>query len=316
MSIGISFLLLFGGILFLSYGAKVLVDGASNLALLLGIKPIVIAATIIALGTSLPEVCVSVLAAWHGASGIAVGNIVGSNIANIALIFGICLLFLDINIKSENIIKELVAVYAASLLFALFCFDKVLQPYESVILLVALALFLFYYLKLAFREDKQFKKQLDIEDIQKEGNYARDLLLIVLGLVFLVIGGEVVTKTGVHIATYFGISDSIIGTSIIAVGTSLPELSVSLMAVLKGKPQISLGTIIGSNILNILVIGGIVGFSNVTISNDILYLSIPVMLLVTFIFAPLAFKHVHIGKKTGIFFLLGYATFLYFLYRY
>lgn len=251
----INILLLIIGFVLLIKGADVFVEAASKIATMFHIPQIVIGLTIVAFGTSAPEAAVSIVSAFKETSGIAIGNIIGSNIANVLLILGISGIIATLAIKKNTFFVETPFVIIVSvLLIELGYFDGSLSKIDGIILWVFFLVFLYYLYRLTKKGDDSL-----IDDVPElvEGDALWKLILwIVLGIACIVIGSQLAVYAATFVATTFGVSDRIIGLTIVAIGTSLPELFTSVSASLKGKNDIAIGNIIGSNIFNILFVLG------------------------------------------------------------
>ena len=253
-------ILLIGGFLLVIKGADFLVDGASALAKKFSISELVIGLTIVAFGTSLPELSVNVFASIEGKSSIAIGNILGSNIANILLILGISGMIYPLVVKKSTVWKEIPLCLLAIVLLGILSNDKfidnagvsVLSRIDGLVLLSFFMIFIYYSFSIA----KSIDGMEDLSD-KKKVSTKKIITLIVSGLAALIIGGKLVVDGAVNIATALGISESIIGLTIVAVGTSLPELATSAVAAYKRNSEIAIGNIVGSNIFNVFFILGV-----------------------------------------------------------
>lgn len=248
------------GFVFLVKGADLLVDGAAAIAKRLNISNIVIGLTIVAFGTSAPELVVNVFASLRGNTEIAVGNILGSNIANILLILGISALIYPITAKKNTVIKEIPLSLLAIIVLGVMANDRLIDSVffsavtriDGIVLLGFFAIFLYYTFGITKSDDDIVEK----DDIESLG-YPKSSLFVVLGLLGLTIGGKWIVDGAVHIANIFHISQSLIGLTIVAIGTSLPELATSVVAAYKKQSDIAIGNVVGSNIFNIFFILGI-----------------------------------------------------------
>ena len=247
--------LLIVGFILLIKGADVFVEGASKVAAMMNIPQIVIGLTIVAFGTSAPEAAVSITSALKGTSGIGIGNIIGSNIANVLLILGIAGMIGTLSVKSNTykIETPFVIVISAVLLF-LGASDNMLSRTDGVILWVLFLIFLAYLYYLTKHGDDSAID--DVPELSDNDRMWKLIVMIVLGIVAVVVGSQVSVDAASAIATALGVSDRIIGLTIVSVGTSLPELVTSVNASLKGRNDIAIGNIIGSNIFNILFVLG------------------------------------------------------------
>lgn len=259
MVIWISLIVL--GFILLIKGADFLVDGASNTAKKFHIPDIIIGLTIVSIGTSMPELFVSITSAIHGYPDMAVGNIVGSNIANLLLILGVSSIIRSIKFKKETRLIEIPMCLGISLLFVIICnLGQNVTRFDAGILLVLFAIFIAYTIFMA-KKGEEFDKEDDeeiVKDKTKTSKYLlKDVVFLVLGAVLLKFGGDLTVNNAVEVAKHFGLSEKIISVTILAIGTSLPELVTSVSAALKGKSDIAIGNILGSNIFNMLLIIGV-----------------------------------------------------------
>ncbi len=253
--------LLIVGLVLLVWSADKLVYGAAAIAKNVGISPLIIGMTILAMGSSAPEMMVSATAALNGKTDTAVGNVLGSNIANIALILGISALVKPLSISSGILRRELPLMIGVTLLTGVLLWDSHLGFYEGVLLFVLFAVFILAMIKIS-RSEKN-KNDALIEEQESEipegvSNKSAAMWLII-GLILLPVSANLLVDNAVVIAKYFGMSDLVIGLTIIAIGTSLPELAASLAGVLKGEDDMAVGNIIGSNVFNILAVMGLPG---------------------------------------------------------
>ncbi|MEF1229835.1 calcium/sodium antiporter, partial [Vibrio fortis] len=235
-----------------------------------GISPLVIGMTILAMGSSAPEMMVSATAALDGKTDTAVGNVLGSNIANIALILGITALIKPLSISSAVIRRELPLMIGVTLLAGALLWDSYLGFYEGILLFVLFAAFLFAMLQISRREKSNGDAFIEEQESEiPEGvSNIKAAMWVVVGLIVLPISADMLVNNAVVIAKYFGMSDLVIGLTIIAVGTSLPELAASLAGVMKGEDDMAVGNIIGSNVFNILAVMGIPGILNPSILSE------------------------------------------------
>jgi len=317
----LSILLLIIGLGLLVLGAEWLVRGASSLAKKMRISALVIGLTVVAFGTSTPELTVSLTSSLQGSSDIALSNVVGSNIANILLILGICALFRTLTVKSTTVWKEIPLAAAGMLLLVVFgndiFFDNVannaLTRTDGIALLTLFAIFMYYIFGLA-KDDRNAKKEAESSSIAVYSKWV-SAGYVLTGLILLVGGGKMLVDSAVDIASAAGMSEALIGLTIIAIGTSLPELAASLTATLKGQNDIAVGNIIGSNIFNTFWILGISSsVKSIPISNEA-----RVDLLIGLGVAAALFLLMFIGRKQqltrtegGLFVMLyiGYTAFL------
>lgn len=258
------------GLIFLVWSADKLVFGAAALAKNIGISPLVIGMTILAMGSSAPEMMVSATASLAGKTDTAVGNVLGSNIANIALILGITALIKPLSISSGVIRRELPLMIVVTLLAGVILWDSHLGFYEGVLLFVLFAAFILAMLRISHKEKNNGDSFIEDQESEiPEGvSNLKAGIWVVIGLIVLPVAADTLVDSAVVIAKYFGMSDLVIGLTIIAIGTSLPELAASLAGVLKGEDDMAVGNIIGSNVFNILAVMGIPGILNPSVLSE------------------------------------------------
>ena len=274
------FLILIVSLAVLVFGAELLVKGASKIAKHLGISDFVIGLTLVAIGTSLPELATSIAASFSKDSGLIMGNIVGSNIANIGLILGLAALLYTIETKNKAFKRDSLFLFWISILFIIFAMNKVLSFTEG---LVFLLIFFFYLLHLfKSKEERIIPYQKISKNKHIDENFIKNLGITLIGIVGLYFGSKFLIPAAENLAIAANIGTEIIGLSLIAVGTSLPELFVTISAARRHLEDIFIGNLIGSNITNILLVLGVSSLINpISISNPILSLFIPVMMVLT-----------------------------------
>lgn len=250
------------GLLMLYYGAEWLVKGASNMARSLGLTPLVIGLTVVAFGTSAPELVVSVISSFQEKSMIAVGNVVGSNICNIALVLGVASLFMPIKSNKAVVNRDIPIMLGISLYLLVISLNSKIGRLEGATLLGGIIIYVFLNYYCAVKGTNQasskerLSKELAVEDIEYISSRAKQITLIVAGILFVVTGAEILIKSAVKIMHTFGISEKFIGLTVVALGTSLPELATSVVAAIKKEMDISIGNLVGSNVFNILGVLG------------------------------------------------------------
>lgn len=300
----LSIALLIIGFVLLIRGADFFVDGASALANRMCIPPIIIGLTVVAMGTSAPEAAVSVSSAMAGSNAIAIGNVLGSNSANILLILGLTAYITTLNVQKNTIQYEMPFMIAITFLlgFMGWNFGHISQA-SAAILLVIFAIFLGYLYIIS----KQ--NTCDVAEI-KNLSAVKIVLYILLGLVALVVGSKLTVDSACEIARFVGISERVIGLTIVAIGTSLPELVTSAIAAKKGESDIAIGNIVGSNIFNILFVLGVAGIIlPIPFSQEFVFDSI-IAILAAVLLLMFTFRNKKMGKKTGILFILIYVAYL------
>jgi cation:H+ antiporter len=297
------------GLVGLVAGGNLLVSGSSRLAASFGVTPLIIGLTIVAFGTSTPELLVNISAALNGVSDIAIGNIVGSNIANIGLILGISGLLTPIAIHTGLLRREIPVMIGASVLTFILALDGEIGRMDGLILVLGFIAFnvLMVRLTLASRDENP---PLDKEHAPKV-NRLLELGRLVGGLALLVLGANFTVNGAVGIARTVGVSELVIGLSIVAVGTSLPELFTSVIAAMRKENDISVGNVVGSNIFNLLLILGIVAvFQPITVAPRAVEFDFPIMLVYALLLLPFAWTGRVLTRREAALFLIGYAAFI------
>lgn len=293
-----------GGFIILTLGAEALVRGASAIALRLGITPLIIGLTIVAFGTSAPELAVSVKSALAGNSGIALGNVIGSNIANIGLILAITALIRPIQVQSQVVKRDIPLMILASMLFWGLLLDGELSLIDGVVLLSLL----FGYLTFSYISSKNSNNEEEIE--AGPNNPLLSGLFILVGISMLVGGGILFVNGAVDLAKTFGVSEVIIGLTIVAIGTSMPELVTSVIAALKGQSDIAIGNVVGSNLFNIMGILGVTAIVHPVSSLGFQPFDFMVMLALAIVILPFAWTGLRIGRREGSVLLLTYLGYM------
>ena len=282
------------GIVGLGQGASWLVDGASRLALRFGVSAMVVGLVVVGFGTSMPEFAVSVRAALVGSGGLSVGNAVGSNIMNLLLVLGVAAVLKPIHVVGgERVLRrDLIFGIVPALLIMAMAWSGYISRQVAVLLLVVFTAFIL----LALRQAKTENTGRTVVS----GGPMRHLGLIVLGIVVLVVGSEMMVRGGIDLARRFGISEAVIGLTLVAFGTSLPELATSVAAALKGESEISIGNVLGSNIFNLgLVVGTAFTISPATVPVFVIRQDIPLLILATFIVGKIVVRNGKISRAEG-----------------
>jgi len=311
----LDFLKLFGGFVYLLMGGDLLVRGALGLARESKIPPMIVGLTVVAMGTSAPELMVSTMSALSGFPGIAVGNVVGSNVANVLLVLGVPVLIHPIVCDQEGLGKQASLMVAVSVLFLLMCAFGSITFFGGVLLVFLLVVFLI----LATRGTAL----LPIEDAEEElervlglPSYKSSIsLFIVLGAVMLPLGADLVVDGAAGLAAGWGVSEAVIGLSLIALGTSLPELSTTVIAALHKSSDVAIGNVIGSNMFNILAILGITALlTEIPVDPMFFRFDLWVMFACTVMLWLFVLTKTTIRKPAGVLFLAGYLGYMYTLY--
>ena len=302
--------LLILGLSLLIAGSNYLLKSAVDLSIKLNLSKVIIGLTVVSFATSAPELLISISSALKGSSDIAISNVIGSNIANLGLVLGTALCFTSIKIPKSNIKYDWTFMMFVSILFYFFLKDFVINRVEGLILFVTLIIFLFFIVKI--RKDEHLD---DIVENEKVSNF-KILLLLIVSSLLLYFGSELFVKSSIYFANYFGVSERVIGLTLVAIGTSLPELVTTLVAIYKSELDISIGNIIGSNIFNILAVIGITSLiTDLNIlSESILSFDIYVMIFFSSILLIfyLSSKNRFLNIYHGLVYLLLFIT--YYLY--
>lgn len=301
---------IFIGLILLLCGADFFVLGAVAIANRLKISTLIIGLTIVALGTSLPELTVSVKAAISGNSAISLGNVIGSNIANILLVLGLSALIYPINVNKNAFIRDFVFLFFTTLIFVCFCLTGTLSRWHGWVLLLILFWFMFYNYYM-LRHDKD-SIDLDVPDNLIGKNWLYILSATIVGLAGIIYGSDFLVKGAADLASLCGVSQEIIGVTIIAVGTSAPELATSCVAAYRHQNGIALGNVMGSNIWNIVLIMGITAsILDVKISYQFFVFDIWIMLASTTLLLPLLLYKDKLRRCEGLFMFCCYIAYLY-----
>lgn len=305
------------GLISLIIGAELLVRGASRFASLLGISSLIIGLTVVSFGTSSPELSVSLQSALSGQADISIGNVVGSNIFNILFILGISALITPLVVSKQLIKLDVPIMIFVSFLLLLFSLDGKLSKLDGFILFLGIISYLILLIKL---NNKNISNTDSFDRNKREKNNLKNIviytIMIIFGLVCLVFGSKLLVQSSVTIAEHFGLSKLLIGLTIVAAGTSLPEVATSVVAALKGERDIAVGNIVGSNIFNILVILGLTGIiapNGIAVSESAIRFDIPVMIAVAVACLPIFFTRNIISRWEGLFFVAYYAFYITYL---
>jgi cation:H+ antiporter len=301
-------LLLAAGIVGLAVGASWLVDGASRLALRFGISPMVVGLTIVGFGTSMPEFSVSVLAAARGSTDLSLGNAVGSNIMNLLLVLGVAAVVVPIHVIGANkvLIRDLVFGLVPPVILLVMARDGDISRGTAILLLTVFVAFIWVALTQA--------KKAEPADLVVTGSPLRHLAVTVVGIAVLVGGSEMLVRGGVELARRFSVSEAVIGLTLVAFGTSLPELATSVTAVLKGESEIGVGNVLGSNIFNLgLVVGTAFFLRPGAISTFVVYQDIPILIASTFVVGLIVLRDGRISRAEGALMLSIFTAYLIFI---
>ena len=303
------------GVVLVLWGADRLTDGAVGIATRLNIPQIVIGLTIVAMGTSMPEFCVSLVSALKGTADLAVGNVVGSNVFNALLIVGVTALVAPMTILRQTVRKDIPFALVASMLLVLMCLDGTLSRIDALVLLSLFGFFMYVTLQAGLSAKKADKQAASDEPAEAQApmSWLRAGLFIIIGLGCLIGGSNLFVGGATAVATELGISDAVVGLTVVAMGTSLPELATSVVAARKGNSGIAIGNALGSNVFNILLILGLTGaITPLTLQGittlDLTMLVVSMMLLWLFSFTKLTIERWEGALLTTIF--VAYLTYL------
>lgn len=307
------------GLVLLVLAANWLVKGASRLAARFGIPSLVIGLTVVALGTSAPELAVAVQSAYSGSADIALGNVVGSNICNVLLILGVSALIVPLTVHAQLIRVDVPLMIAVSVLVYLLSLDGKLGRVDALLLVSGLVGYVGFLLIQARRETPEATAEFDAEygnAASKQTPLASDVALIVVGLMGLVLGANLLVGAAVTVATLLGVSQLVIGLTVVAVGTSLPEIATSIIAATKGERDIAVGNVVGSNILNILAVLGLASLvspSGIAVADTAMAFDLPIMIAVSVACLPVFARGSSIQRWEGglfVFLYLAYTLYL------
>lgn len=302
------FLLL--GLVLLTFGAQILIKGGAALAFRLGLTALVVGLTVISYGTSSPELVVCLQAALNGSGAIAIGNIIGSNICNIALIVGLCSLVTPLTASAQVIRREVPIMIGVSLLLVAVLWDGAVGRLDGTVLVGGLVLYTWFTVRGARAEKDQLAGE-EYDQDYKAGSVGlgRSFALVVAGLVVLIGGSHLFVEGAVEIARAFGVSEAVIGLTVVAIGTSLPELATSLVAALRRHSDVAIGNVVGSNIFNVLGILGITALVQPLDATGISRLDLGVMLVTAIALLPLARSGGRVTRLEGAALLAVYVAY-------
>lgn len=307
----ISVLLLLVGLVVLVAGGELLVRGGSGLGRAFGLSPLLVGLTVVAFATSAPELAVSTGAALSGAPGLAVGNVVGSNITNVLLVLGLAALVLPVCVRGQLLSTDVPVMIAASVLLLLLALDGTVSRLDGVVLVVALVV----YVALSVRQTRR-RVGAGTGDRKMRSRPLVDVARVVVGVGLLVLGARLLVSAATTIAEAAGISDLVIGLTVVAIGTSLPEAATSVIAALRGERELAIGNVVGSSIFNVGAVTGItasVAPGGVPVDPAAIRFDIPVMVAVAVALLPVIFTHGEIARWEAIVFLAYYAAYVSYL---
>ncbi len=304
-----------GGLVLLFFGADWLVQGAVTLALHLGLSPLIVGLTVVALGTSVPEALVSVQAALGHQGGIALGNVIGSNILNIALILGLSSLILPLKVDSHIVKADVPLLTGATFMLVVLLEDFHISRMEGAFLLLCIVFYVTGNIMTVKRTSPEEDKIEGMEIPEDSGKTLwRDVGFLILGIVTLGFGANFLVTGAVDLARIFGLSEALIGLTIVSIGTGTPELATALMAAFRKSPDLAIGNVVGSNLFNIMFVLGIAGLVAPLDGKGISSVDLYVMLGVTILLLPTVWTGRILDRKEGFLFLAIYVGYLYHLW--
>lgn len=311
----LEYILLIIGFVLLIKGADYFVEGASNIAVKLNVSPLLVGLTIVALGTSSPEATVAILAALEGSPGVVLGNVIGSNIVNITVVVGLTALIAPLTVQSETVRKEIPFAMLAAIVLMILMADVALQGAganiinrgDGIIILLFFSVFLYYVFEMARKNRSSTVEKVDADTGE---SWLKNILFTIGGLAAIIIGGEMVVSSATEIALSLGMSEALVGLTIVAIGTSLPEIMTSVTAALKGKGDMAIGNVVGSNIFNIFFVTGTASTVAPIAAESKLFFDGWVMVGLTVLLLIFSRTHFKIGRREGAVLLLAYIAYL------
>ncbi len=301
------------GLLALVLGGEFLVKGAVSIALKAKISPLVVGMTVVSFGTSAPELLVSLSAVFDGYPDVSVGAVVGSNISNIGLVLGITVLIFPIAVNRDSLRIDWPLMILATFLFYFFAMNGELSWWEGTVFLAILSTFTFWLIRRSRRKGVQLAAESEAEDLDSGNPVYKDILFLIIGMVALYFGAEWLIDSVVSIANSQGVSEKLISVTIVAFGTSLPELVTSAMAAFRKETDISIGNLVGSNIFNIFAILGVTSVLHpLKISDSINQFDVYFLLGISLLLLPIMLFGKKIGPWKGVFLIIFYAFYIYF----
>lgn len=311
------------GLIVITVGAEILLKGASKIASLLNIRPIVIGLTVVSIGTSLPELAVGLTAIGEGAGDIAVGNIAGTNIVNILFILGLSAAIRPLPLQMKSIRTELYTMIVAGILLLVLSLDGRLNTWDGLLMFTLGIIYLIIIVRTSKNErasvQSEFKEEFEPSTTKEKSDYkvwSWNIMLLFCGIIATIYGAEKLVDGAVSIAQYFGMSDAVIGLTIIAIGTSAPELATTIVGTIRNERDVAIGNLLGSSIINIFIILGIISIftsNGINVSDDILWFDLPLVALVALVCYPVFRSDQMVSRREGILFVSLYLAYLSYL---
>lgn len=314
MTVILSLIFLITGVVLLYYGAERLIKGSVGLAHQFNVSKLVVGLTIVSFGTSLPELVVTVLAALYGNTDIAVGNVIGSNIANVGLILGLTAVTAPIAVQVSTVRRELPMMIAATIVFTVMVMQGALTFVHGIVLLTALAAYTWLSYSLSKKESatitSEISKKFDDSPQSIKPTGGINFIWVGIGLLTVIGGAELLVRASVEIARIFEVSEKLIGLTVVAVGTSLPELATSVVAAFKKESDIALGNVVGSNVFNILGIIGVAALLRPLNIHQSFTVDIIVMVSYSLLLFPLTRIGLKVTRLEGLFLVVSYVGYI------
>lgn len=311
------------GLVVITVGAEVLLKGASKIASLLNIRPIIIGLTVVSIGTSLPELAVGLTAIGEGASDIAIGNIAGTNIINILFVLGLSATIRPLPLQLNSIKKDIYTMIFAAVLLFILSLDGNLSTLDGLLMVILGVAYLYMVVKTSKNEplavQKEFQQEFEPVTKQEKSSiktWTWNFMLLFCGIIATIYGAEKLIEGAVSIAQFFGMSDAIIGLTIVAIGTSAPELATTIVATIKNERDVAVGNLLGSSIINIFIILGVASIftpNGIRVSDDILWFDLPLAALVALVCYPIFKSDQMVSRKEGILFMSMYVLYVSYL---
>ncbi len=309
-------LLLVAGLVLLVVGGEVLVRGAGTIATAAGISPLVVGLTVVSFATSAPELAVTLQASAAGSPGLAVGNVVGSNVVNILLVLGVAGLILPLAVRAAVVRRDVPVMIGLSLLFWLLSLDGAVSTIDGAVLVLLLAVYVVWTVVGSRRGGRAEVLAPDAPEASQPGGLVASVVMVAVGVAMLVLGARCLVVAATDIASALGLSDTVIGLTVVAIGTSLPELATSVLAALRGKVEMAVGNAIGSNIFNI---GAVMGLTSVVADGGVpvdaaaVAFDLPVMVAVAFVVLPIVVTGFTVARWEAGLFLAYYSAYVAYL---
>jgi len=312
-----AYIFLIIGFLLLIKGADTFVIGSSSIAKIFNVPSLIIGLTIVAFGTSAPEAAVSITAALSGKNDMAIANVVGSNIFNLLAVIGFASIINPIKVQKSTILKEFPFALLASVVLLILCHDTKFQGYninlltraDGLMLLALFSIFMYYLIDMAITS----KEEMEVDKVEEHASIGKSILMSILGIAGIIIGGQIVVDSASDIAISWGMSENLVGLTIVSIGTSLPEFVTSIIAAKKGESDIAIGNVVGSNLFNILFVLGISSVIHNIQIHPIVFVDMIIMIIVSIIVYIFSVTKKTVNRTEGIILTLIYIAYMIFI---